>query len=107
MSDEICQTCRDWVFYCKCWIGEDRKRNDSGEFTITNGELVATWSPENRLLSGDQELIDKILVELSGTRETICDVGLLWMEEREPIAVALTAERLGFSLAGDVPSWAH
>ncbi len=27
------------------------------------------------------------------------------MEQREPVAVALTAERLGFNLSGDVPEW--
>jgi hypothetical protein len=105
MTNEICETCRDWVFYCKCWIGEDRELTDSGEFTITDEKLLATWSPSNRLLSGDQELIDKILAELSGTKETICDVGVIWMEQREPIAVALAAEHLGFQLSGDVPEW--
>ncbi len=105
MTESICQVCRDAVLYCKCWISEDRELTDSGEFTITDGKLVAIWNPSNRLLSGDQELIDKILAELSGTKETICDVGVLWMEQREPVAVALTAERLGFNLSGDVPEW--
>jgi hypothetical protein len=47
----------------------------------------------------------RILGELSGNEETICDVGTLWMEEREPIAVAFVAESLGYQLSGDVPEW--
>ena len=107
MTDRICENCRDWVFYCKCWIGEDRELHDSGEFTITDGKLSATWNPSNRLLSGDQELIDKILAELSGNQETICDVGVLWMEERDPLAVAFVSDCLGFKLSGDVPEWGY
>jgi len=107
MTDKKCENCRDWVFYCKCWIGEDRELNDSDEFTITYGQLSATWNPSNRLLTGDQEIIDKILAELSGNQETICDVGVLCMEQREPVAVAFVSDSLGFKLSGDVPEWGY
>ena len=107
MTDRICDDCLDVVLYCKGWIGEDRELNDSGEFTITDGELSATWSPTDRHLSGDQELIDRILAELSGNKETVCDVGVLWMEQREPVAVAFVSDSLGFKLSGDVPEWGH
>ena len=60
---------------------------------------------KNRMLSGNQVMIDEILAELSGEKETICDVGTIWMEQREPVAVAFVAENLGFKLTGNVPDW--
>jgi len=105
MTDRICENCRDAVMYCTCYIGEDRDLSDSGEFQILSPTGVATWSPSNRMLTGDRETIDAILTQLSDRKETICDVGTLWMEQREPIAVAFTAENLGFELSGDVPQW--
>lgn len=57
------------------------------------------------MLTGDQAIIDAVLAELSDEKETICDVGTIWMEQREPIAVAFAAESLGFELSGDVPQW--
>lgn len=104
-SGTICTKCLDVVFYCTCFMGEDRALSNSGEFTITSGKSKVTWSPTNRMLSGNQKMIDEILSELSGEKETICDVGTLWMEQREPVAVAFVAENLGFELSGDVPEW--
>lgn len=57
------------------------------------------------MLTGDQATIAAILANLSDRKETICDVGTLWMEQREPLAVAFTADSLGFELSGDVPQW--
>ena len=91
--------------YCTCYIGEDRELSDSGEFQVLSPTGMATWSPSNRMLTGDQVTIDAILAQLSDRKETICDVGTLWMEQREPITVAFTAEGLGFELSGDVPQW--
>ena len=105
MTDRICEKCRDVVMYCTCYIGEDRDLSDSGEFQILSPAGVATWNPSNRMLTGDQITIDAILAQLSDRKETICDVGTPWMEQREPIAVAFTAEVLGFELSGDVPEW--
>ena len=104
-SGTICSNCRDVVFYCTCHMGEDRELSNSGEFTITSGRNKVTWSPTNRILSGNQKMIDEILAQLSGEKENICDVGTLWMEEREPTAVAFVAETLGYCLSGDVPTW--
>jgi len=101
----ICAQCRDVVFYCTCFFGEDRELSDSGEFTIASGQDKVTWSPKNRMLVGNQVMIDEILAELSGEKETICDVGTIWMEQREPVAVAFVAENLGFRLTGNVPDW--
>ena len=53
MTDRVCENCTDWVIYWSYWIGEDRKLNDSGEFTITDGKTSATWNPSNLLVSGD------------------------------------------------------
>ena len=105
MTDRICDNCRDAVMYCTCYVGEDRDLSDSGEFQILSPTGLATWNPSNRMLTGDQVTIDAILDQLSDRKETICDVGTLWMEQREPIAVAFTAEGLGFELSGDVPEW--
>jgi len=103
----ICEQCRDVVFYCTCFIGKDRELSDSGQFQISDGKAHVLWSPVTRTLSGDKEIKAKILGELSGNEETICDVGTLWMEEREPIAVAFVAELLGYDLSGHVPEWGY
>lgn len=86
-------------------MSEDRELSTSGEFTIHNGGEVATWNPATRHLSGDSFIISAILNKLSINKEAICDVGPLWMEQREPVAVAFVADSLGYELRGDVPEW--
>lgn len=105
MTDRICENCRDWVFYCTCYKGPDRELNDSGEFKIIDGTDEVVWNPSNRLLSGNERMIAAIKAELSDNQETICDVGTLWMEEREPIAVAFVAENLGYELGEGAPEF--
>ena len=86
-------------------MGEDRELNDSGEFKIFDGKYEVVWNPSNRLLSGNQRMIDAIRAELTDDKQTICDVGVLWMEEREPVAVALIAEGLGYELGEGAPEF--
>ena len=105
MSHRICENCRDVVMYCVCYMGEDRELNDSAEFKISDGSDEVTWNPSNRLLSGHQRMIDAIRAEFTDDKQTICDVGVLWMEEREPIAVALIAESLGYKLGEGAPEF--
>ena len=105
MTDRICENCRDWFFYCTCYVGPDREFNDSGEFKIIDGTDEVTWNPRNRLLSGNERVIAAIKAELSDSQETICDVGTLWMEEREPVAVAFVAETLGYELGDGAPEF--
>ena len=105
MSDRICENCRDAVMYCTCYMGEDRELNNSGEFKIFDGTDEVVWSPSNRFLSGNQRMIDAIRAELTDEKQTICDVGVLWMEEREPVAVAFIAESLGYELGEGAPEF--
>ena len=70
-----------------------------------DGTDEVVWNPRNRLLSGNERMIAAIKSELSGSQETICDVGTLWMEEREPIAVAFIAETLGYELGEGAPEF--
>ena len=86
-------------------MGEDRELNDSGEFKIFDGKDEVVWNPSNRLLSGNQRMIDAIRGELTDEKQTICDVGVLWMEEREPVAVAFIAESLGYELSEGAPEF--
>ena len=86
-------------------MGEDRELNDSGEFKIFDGKDEVVWNPSNRLLSGNQRMIDAIRAELTDDKQTICDVGVLWMEEREPVAVAFIAESLGYELGDGAPEF--
>lgn len=105
MTDRICERCLDAVIYCTCYMGEDRELTSSGEFRIIDGKDELIWNPSNRMLSGNERMKRMILAELSDQKETICDVGTLWMEEREPLAVAFTADCLGYELRGDYPQW--
>lgn len=107
MTDRICVRCLDAVIYCTCYLGEDRELTSSGEFRITDGKDELVWNPSNRMLSGNERLKKAILAELSDQKETIYDVGTLWMEQREPMAVAFVADRLGYVLIGDYPKWGY
>ena len=98
--DDICSNCRDVVMYCECWIPKDKHFSDSRNFTLGDGQRKILWNSETRQLEGDQELIEQIRSKLNGRQETICDVGTIWMDEREPIAVTFLAssiELTGFS----------
>ena len=103
--DDICSNCRDVVMYCECWIPKDKHFSDSGNFTLGDGERKILWNSETRQLEGDQELIEQIRSKLNGRQETICDVGTIWMDEREPIAVTFLASSIGLEFGPDAPKY--
>ena len=103
--DDICSNCRDVVMYCECWIPKDKHFSDSGNFTLGDGERKILWNSETRQLEGDQELIEQIRSKLNGRQETICDVGTIWMDEREPIAVTFHASSIGLEFGPDAPKY--
>lgn len=103
--DDICSNCRDVVMYCECWIPKDKHFSDSGNFTLGDGERKILWNSETRQLEGDQELIKQIRSKLNGRQETICDVGTIWMDEREPIAVTFLASNIGLEFGPDAPKY--
>lgn len=91
--------------YCECWIPKDKHFSDSGNFTLGDGERKILWNSETRQLEGDQELIKQIRSKLNGRQETICDVGTIWMDEREPIAVTFLASNIGLEFGPDAPKY--
>ena len=103
--DDICSNCRDVVMYCECWIPKDKHFSDSGNFTLGDGQRKILWNSETRQLEGDQELIEQIRSKLNGRQETICDVGTIWMDEREPIAVTFLASSIGLEFGPDAPKY--
>ena len=109
MSDEYrkCSVCLDYVFYCTCWIPPEVEFNESETFELTRGGETLRWNSSTRRLEGPRRLIESILSELDGSKQTICDVGVLWMEEREPVAVAYIAEGLGFALGSSAPKFGY
>jgi len=91
--------------YCECWIPKDKHFSDSGNFTLGDGQRKILWNSETRQLEGDQELIEQIRSKLNGRQETICDVGTIWMDEREPIAVTFLASSIGLEFGPDAPKY--
>ena len=103
--DDVCSNCRDVVMYCECWIPKDKHFSDSGTFTLGDGERKVLWDSSTRQLEGDQELIEQIRSKLTGKQETIMDVGTIWMDEREPIAVTFVASNIGLEFGPDAPKY--
>ena len=102
---DICSNCLDVVMYCECWIPKDKDFSESGDFTMGDGQRTVLWNSKTLGLEGDQELIAKIRSELSGEEVTICDVGTIWMDEREPVAVTFIGSGIGLGYGPDAPKY--
>lgn len=102
---QLCTECRDVIMYCKCWMGKEREVSHSESFEIWLGNETALWNSLRRRLEGSFDIVDSIRQHLTGEEQFICDVGKVWMDEREPIAVAMIAEQLGFQLGEDAPNY--
>lgn len=102
---QLCPECRDVVFYCKCWMGREREVSRCASFEIRHEDELAVWNSSLRRLEGSSGILDLIRTHLTGEDVFICDVGTVWMDEREPIAVAIVAEQLEFVLGKDAPDY--
>ena len=103
-SGALCPDCRDVMFYCKCSMGDEYEATSCGAFDIYSNELAAKWVPEGRRLEGSDEILRAILEKLSGKVTSIGRRERLWMDQREPLAVAYIAKELGFQLGDGAPS---
>ena len=86
-------------------MGRDRELSSSHSFQIHSGNSVAFWDSSTRRLEGSSNLISSIKQLLNCEEQTICDVGNIWMDEREPIAVAIIAGQLGYELGKGAPDF--
>ena len=86
------------------WCQEIETPKKGPVMSLGDGEKKILWNSETRQLEGDQELIEQIRSELNGRQETICDVGAICMDEREPIAVTFLASTSVWNLVLMLPS---
>ena len=79
--------------------------SNSGDFTMGDGNRSILWNSRTRQLEGDQELIAQIREELNGKQQTIMDVGTIWMDEKEPVAVTFVGSNLGLEYGPEAPKY--
>ena len=103
-SGALCSDCKDVMFYCKCSMGEEYEATICGAFDVYSNESAAQWVPEGRRLEGSEEILGPILERLSGKVIRIGRRDRVWMDQREPLAVAYIAKELGLKLGDGAPS---